>query len=33
MWLIFKAWEMHMIDSWVSANLVGKYLNYSDVIC
>ena len=23
---------MHMIDSWVSANLVGIYSNYSDAI-
>ena len=23
---------MHMIDSWVGANLVGMYLNYSDAI-
>ena len=23
---------MHMIDSWVGANLVGMYSNYSDAI-
>ena len=23
---------MHMIDSWVGANLVGIYSNYSDAI-
>ena len=23
---------MHMIDTWVGANLVGMYSNYSDVI-
>ena len=23
---------MHVIDSWVGANLVGMYSNYSDVI-
>ena len=23
---------MHMIDSWVGANLIGMYSNYSDAI-